>query len=93
MNFASSFLGESPKFIYFRLLSVNATGKPNSVFSPSTRADSLNGMGGGGRLNGDWLAYSHGIERVSETKAYSNHIKKSELETRNVFERENIPLT
>ena len=36
MNFASSILGESPKFIDFRLLSVNATGKPNSVFAPST---------------------------------------------------------
>ena len=41
-------------------------------------------------LNGDWLASSHGFERVSETTAYSNHIKNSELETRQVFERENI---
>ena len=35
---------------------------------------------------------------MSDTKAYSNHIKKSEFETRKVFERkniqtENIPLT
>ena len=28
-------------------------------------------------LNGDWLASSHGFERVSETTAYSNHIKNS----------------
>ena len=32
---------------------------------------------------------------MSETTAYSNHIKNSELETREVFEQEmeNIPLT
>ena len=47
MNFASSDLGESPKFLDFGLLSVNAMGKPNSVLAPSTRADSLNSMGGG----------------------------------------------
>ena len=34
MNFASSVLGESPKFMDFGLSSVNATGKPNSVFPP-----------------------------------------------------------
>ena len=54
-------------------------------------------------MNRNCLASSNGIEEVAEekgskTKAYSNHIKKSELETRNVFEREtiqtvNIPLT
>ena len=41
----------------------------------------------GGGLNGNCLASSHGIERVSETKVYSNHIKKYELETITVFER------
>ena len=37
----------------------------------------------------------HDFERVRKTTAYSNHIKNSELETREVFEREteNIPLT
>ena len=30
------------------------------------------------------------VERVNNTKAYSNHIKKYELETRKVFEQENI---
>ena len=36
----------------------------------------------------------HDFERVSETIAYSNHIKNPELKTREVFEREteNIPL-
>ena len=40
-------------------------------------------------LNGDWLASSHRFERVRKTTAYSNHIKNSELETREVFEQEN----
>ena len=55
----------------------------------------MNGAGeGGGGLNGNWLAYIHGAEvaaeRVSETTTYINHIEKSELETSNCFERENI---
>ena len=41
-------------------------------------------------MNGDWIASSHDFERVSKTKAYINNIKNSELETRQVFERENI---
>ena len=67
MNLASSVLSESRKCIDFGLLSFNATGKLKSVFALSTRAKSLNGTGGGS-LNGDWLASSHGFERVSETK-------------------------
>ena len=87
MNLASSVLSKSPKFINFGLLSLNTPGKPNSVFTPSTRAKSLNGTDME-NLNGDWLASSHGFERVSKTRAYSNHIKNSELETRQVFELE-----
>ena len=46
-------------------------------------------------MNGYWLASIHGIaevavEIVSKTKAYSNYIKKSEIETRKFFEQENI---
>ena len=41
-------------------------------------------------MNSDWLASSHGFERVSKTTLYSNHIKNYEIETRKVFERENI---
>ena len=63
--------------------------KPNSVFAYSKRAERLNSTGEE-ILNGDWLASSHGIERVSKNKVYSNHIKKSELETRKVFEQKNI---
>ena len=77
----------------FRLLSVNTTGIPNSVFGLSTRAESLNGTGGDS-LSGNWLASGNdaevAVESLSETKAYRKHIKKSELETRKVFEPENI---
>ena len=59
MTFASYVLGNSPKFMGFGIYSVNATGKPKYVVAPSTRAESLNGTGGGS-LNGDWLASSHG---------------------------------
>ena len=85
MNLECSVLGKNPKFIDFELLFFDATGKPNFVFSSSTRAESLNNTGVCS-LNGDQLASSHGaevaVEKVSETKAYSNHIKKSELEIR-----------
>ena len=37
---------------------------------------------------GDRLGYTHGIETMSETTAYRNHIQNSEIETREVFERE-----
>ena len=47
-------------------------------------------------MNGLWvdmerdgrLGYAHDFETMSETTAYRNHIKNSELETREVFERE-----
>ena len=66
-------------------------GKPKFFFAPSTRAKILNGTERE-NLNGDWLASSHGFDKVSKTKAYRNHIKNSELETRHVFEQENIQI-
>ena len=94
VNLANSVISELPKFINLRLLSFDATGKPNISFVPSTRAKSLNGTGRG-KFKLDWLASRLDFERVSKTTACSNHIKNSELETRKTFEREteNIPLT
>ena len=89
VNLASSVLSESLKFINFGLPSFNTTGKPNFVFAPSTRADSLNGTDRE-NFKADWLASRHDFERVIKTRAYSYHIKYYELETRQVFERENI---
>ena len=89
VNLASSVLNESLKFINLRPSSFNATGKPNSIFSPSNIGNILNGTERE-NLNGNWLASRHDFERVSKTRAYSYHIINSELETRQVFERENI---
>ena len=94
VNLENSIISESPKFINLGLLTFDATGKPNIAFSPSTRAKYLNGMRRE-KSKADLLASRHDFERVSETRAYSNHINNSELETRQVFEQgtENIPLT
>ena len=89
VKLASSVLSESTKFINFGLLSFNATDKPNIAFALSTRANSLNGTERE-NLNGNWLASSHVFERVRKTTEYSNHINNSELETRQVFDQENI---
>ena len=94
LNLANSVIRESPKFMNIGLLSFDETGKPNIAFSPSTRAKSLNGIGRE-NFKANWLASRRDFERVSKTTAYSNHIKNSELETGEFFEREteNIPLT
>ena len=92
MNFASNpVLSETPKFMDLRLSAVNIADKLNSVFSPVTRAEGL-------KDHSYWLASRHRIAevtegRVSKAQAYSDYIKNSEFETRNVFERENIQLT
>ena len=94
MNLANSVLSESPKFKNIGLPTFDAMGKQNIDFSPSTRAKSLNRTLKD-NFRADWLGNTHDFERVSEMAAYSNHIMNSELETREVFEREteNIPLT
>ena len=93
VNLVNSIISESPNFRNIRLLSFDATGKPNIAFTPSIRAKSLN-VTQRKNLKADWIASRHYFERVSKTIAYSNHINNSELETREVLEQktENIPL-
>ena len=43
VNLANSVISAIPKFINLRLLSLDATGKPNIAFDPSIRANSLKG--------------------------------------------------
>ena len=38
----------------------------------------------------DRLGYTHDFGTMSKTTAYCNHIKNSEIETREVFERETL---
>ena len=89
VNLASAVLSEIQKFIHFGLLSFNEMDKPNIAFSLYIRAKTLNGTERD-NFKADWLASRRDFETVSETTAYSNHIKNSELETKKVFEQENI---
>ena len=73
MNFKSNpVLGETPKFVDLRLLTVNIAEKLNSICAPVTRAEGLTNQY-------NCLAFRHCIEeftpeRESETKAYRNYI-------------------
>ena len=87
INFASnSVFGETPKFVDLGLSPAHTADKLKSVIGPATKA-------GGLYDNFDGIASRHRIaevtaDRVSEAKTYSDYIKKSELETMNVFEWE-----
>ena len=88
MNFTSNpVFRETPKFVDSGLLPTHTVDKLKSIFSAATRA-------GGLTDNSDGIASRHRIaevtvDRVSEAKAYSDYYKNSEVETMNIFEREN----
>ena len=89
VNLANSVLSKSPKFISLRHLTVETADIRNINFTTSTRVKNLS------RLRRDTerydrLGYTHDFETMIETTAYCNHIKNSELETREVFERETL---
>ena len=94
VNLTNSVLSEIQNFKSLRLHAVNATDIRNLDFAPSTRAKSLSGMWKDNFIPSR-LGYTHDFETMSETTAYRYHIKNSELETREVFERETetIPQT
>ena len=94
VNFANSVFRESPKFKSLGLPTLDATDIRNLYFDPSSRAKSLHGTQRD-NFRDARLRYTHDFDRMSETTAYSNHIKNSDLETREVFEQEtqNIPQT
>ena len=60
--------------------------KLNSIFSLANRSGGLTDNSGG--INSRHRIAEVTAVRVSEEKAYSDYIKKSEFETMNVFERE-----
>ena len=94
VNLANSVLSDSPKFKSLGLPAVNATDIHNIYFVSSTIAKSLSGTRNDD-VSPSSLGYTHDFETMSKTTDYRNHIKNSEFETREVFEREteNIPLT
>ena len=94
VNLANSVLRESLKFKNLRIPNFDATDIRNLDFAPYTRAKRLNGIRRD-NFRDARLGYTHDFEIMSKTKAYSNHIKNSKLETRESFDREtqNIPNT
>ena len=88
MNLANSVLSKSPKFKILGLPTADATDICNLDFSPSTRAKSLSGAQKD-NFSTFRLGYRHDFETMSETTAYRNYIKNSELETREFFEQDN----
>ena len=87
VNLADYVLSKSPKFKSLRRPAVDATDMRNLNSPLSTRSNSLSGMWND-NVSQFRLGYTHDFETMSETKAYRNHIKNFELETREVFERE-----
>ena len=65
----------------------NKTGIHNTDFASSNRAKSLNGTQRE-NFRDTRMGYTHDFVRVRKTTACSIHIENSELETREVFERE-----
>ena len=87
LNLANSVLSKIPKFISLGHPTVKTEDIWNINFTTSTRAKILNGMRRDNESD-DKLGYTHDFETMSETTAYRNHIKNSELETREVFDWE-----
>ena len=87
VNLAHPVLSESLKFITLGHPTVETADIRNLDFITATRAKTCNGLLRGTEGD-DRLGYKHYFETMSETKAYRNHIKNSEIETREVFEQE-----
>ena len=90
MNLANSLGIESPKLVNFGYppIEINNVGNLIDGIVP-TRIDNSNGIWR--RMDrDDRMAHTHDAETASKTTAYRNHIKNSEIETREVFERETL---
>ena len=87
MNLENSVLCEIPKFITLGHTTIETVDKRNLDYISATRSKNCNGLRRGMKID-DRLRYTHDFETMSETTAYRNHIKTSEIETREVFKRE-----
>ena len=87
VRLTNSVLSKSPKFIRLGHPTAEIEDIRNIDFTTSTRAKNLNWLRRRTKTN-DRLGKTHNFETTSETIAYRNHIKNSEIETREVFERE-----
>ena len=87
VNLANSVLRKIPKFIKLGHPTVEIADIRNLDYVSATRAKNCNGLQRGMERD-DRLGYTHDFETMSKTAAYRNHIKNSEIETREVFEQE-----
>ena len=87
VNLVNSVISNSPKFKSLGHPTIETVDIRNIDFGTSTRARSLKGIRRDNKRDGR-LRYTHGFENMSKMTAYRNHIKNSELETREGFERE-----
>ena len=84
VNLPNPVISESPKFITLGHPTVETADIRNLGFVTATRAKNCNGLRRGTERD-DKLGYTHDFKTMSETTAYCNHIKNSEIETREVF--------
>ena len=87
VNLANSVLSKSPKYISLGHPTIETEDIQNIDFATSTIKKNLNGLWRGTERD-DRLGYTDDFETMSKTKAYCNHIKNSEIETREDFEQE-----
>ena len=87
VNLTNSVLSESPKFITLGHPTVETADIRNLDFVTAIKVKNCNRLRGGTERN-DRLGYTHDFETMSEMTAYRNHIKNSEIENREFFERE-----
>ena len=87
VDLANSVLSESPNFKSLGQPTAETADIRNIDFTTSTRVKNLNGLRRDTERD-DRLGYTHDFETMSKTTAYPNHIKNSEIETREVFEQE-----
>ena len=89
MNLAISVVRESPKFKRLGHPPMETADIRNLDYISATRPNNCNRFRKSTDRD-DRLGYTHDFETMSETTAYRNHIKNSEIETREVFERETL---
>ena len=87
VNLTNSVVRKSPGFKSLGHPTIETADIRNLDSVTATRAKNYNWLRRGTERD-DMLGYMHDFETMSETKAYRNHIKNSEIETREVFEQE-----
>ena len=87
VNLPNSVVHEIPKFKRLGNPPMETADIRNLDDITATRPKNCNGLR---RITDrhDRLGYTHDVETMSETTDYRNHIKDSEIEIREVFERE-----